>query len=126
MKPNNLKLTILVLFLLCPIPALAAHDHPEKYYQEQWCAKHGGEPFTLPDKTEVDCLTQTHAVEVDFAGFKIYEAIGQSLYYAMRTGKRAGILLIIEKESDRKYWLRMNETIKYYSLPIDAWQAGGE
>ena len=122
MKPNILKLTLLTLSLAWSSPALAAHDHPEKYYQEQWCRDKGGKVFTLPDRTEVDCLTQTHAVEVDFAR-KWYQAIGQSLYYAMRTNKRAGILLIIEKESDRKYWLRMNKTIKHYNLPIDVWEA---
>jgi len=47
-------------------------------------------------------LMGTHAVEVDFTA-KWYEALGQSLYYSMQAGKRAGILLIIESNKDLKY-----------------------
>jgi len=58
--------------------------------------------FRLPDKTRVDCLTKTHAIEVDFAAKK-YEAIGQSLYYAYMTKRTPGILLIIETQKDKKH-----------------------
>jgi hypothetical protein len=47
--------------------------------------------YVLPDKTRCDCLTPTHAVEVDF-GPKWHEAIGQSLYN-LQTGKKVGIVL---------------------------------
>ena len=60
----------MLLLLLFATPALAKHKHPEKWYQEQWCAQHGGvAEYVLPDKTRVDCLTATHAWEFDFAGF---------------------------------------------------------
>ena len=41
----------------------------------------------MKDGTRCDILTATHAIEVDFAK-KWAEAIGQSLNYAMQTGKR--------------------------------------
>jgi hypothetical protein len=41
----------------------------------------------LPDGTRCDCLTDTHAIEFDF-GNKWAEAIGQSAYYALQTGKK--------------------------------------
>lgn len=103
---------------MCSTAAFAKHDHHEKYYQEQWCQDRGQVEFVLPDRTRVDCLTETHAVEHDF-GQKWAEAIGQSLYYSFQTGKRAGIVLILEKESDRRYWIRLNSTIKHFKLPID-------
>ena len=102
----------------------ARHAAPERYYQQQWCSEHHGRAeVTLPDRTRCDCLTATHAVEVDFAP-KWTEAIGQSLYYALQTGRRAGIVLIIEREQDRKCWIRLNSVIMHYKLPIDTWAAG--
>ena len=93
---------------------------------EQWCLAHDGEiEVVLPDNTRCDCLTPTHAVEVDF-GEKWYEALGQSLYYGLQTGKKPGIVLIIEESTDLKYWLRLNSTILHYELPIDTWQIGME
>ncbi len=57
----------------------------------------------LPDKARIDCVTQTHAIEFDFAP-KWAESIGQSLYYAQALKKSAGIVLIIEdKIKDQKY-----------------------
>jgi len=103
-------------------PALASHDHKEKWYQEHWCAANqGNAEVILPDKTRADCITATHAVEFDF-GEKWAEAIGQSLYYALQTGKRAGVVLIIETPADRKYFIRLNSTIEHFKLPIDAWE----
>lgn len=86
--------------------AEAAHTYPEKYYQNKWCSKwNGNAEYILPDKTRVDCLTKNYAAEFDFAP-KWAEAIGQSLYYSKITGKQAAIILIIEKESDFKYFER--------------------
>ena len=113
---------LIIFLLLIPCLASAKRLHHEKYYQDIWCTDQGGRAeVRMPDKTRCDCLTNTHAVEVDFAK-KWYEALGQSLYYSMQTGKRAGILLIIEKPADLKYWLRLNSTIKHFDLPIDTWK----
>jgi hypothetical protein len=49
------------------------------------------------------------------------EAVGQSAYYALQTGKKAGIVLILETMKDRKYWIRLNSTIEHFYLPIDTW-----
>ena len=79
--------------------------------------------MVLPDGTRCDCLTDTHAIEFDF-GSKWTEAIGQSAYYALQTSKKAGIVLILETIKDRKYWIRLNTTIRQFSLPIDTWSVG--
>ena len=79
--------------------------------------------YVLPDKTRCDCITLTHAIEVDFA-VKWAEAIGQALHYAAHTGKRAGIVLILEGKKDHKYLIRLNSVIQHYELPIDVWTVG--
>jgi len=113
---------ILLAFSLFAGTAWAKHLHPEKWYQEKWCGENNGTvEVVLPDKTRCDCLTATHAIEFDF-GKKWAEAIGQSLYYSLQTGKKAGIVLILEKPEDYKYWIRLNTTIDHFGLPIQTWK----
>jgi hypothetical protein len=50
--------------------------------------------------------------------------VGQSAYYAIQTGKKAGIVLILETLQDRKYWIRLKTTIEHFNLPIDTWRMG--
>ena len=57
-------------------------------------------------------------------GNKWTEAVGQSLYYSLQPGKKAGIVLILETIKDRKYWIRLNNTIEHFNLPIDTWNIG--
>lgn len=90
----------------------------ESVYQAEWCA--GRLEVTLSDQTRVDCLTETHAIEVEFAN-KWKNAIGQSLHYALMTGKKAGIALILRKETDQRYLDQLNRVIKANQLPIFVW-----
>lgn len=100
------KSTLVAVALLFPLLAEASL-HPEREYQDAWCALAGGtREFVLPDRARVDCLTRTHAVEVDFAR-KWAEAIGQALYYSIETGKSPGILLIMEEEGDERFLKRL-------------------
>jgi hypothetical protein len=103
---------------------LAKREHAEKWYQERWCREQDGQiEVILPDKTRCDCVTDTHAIEFDF-GNKWTEAVGQSLYYSLQPGKKAGVVLILENVKDRKYWIRLNTTIEHFNLPIDTWNVG--
>jgi len=79
----------------------------------------------MPDRTRADCITATQAIEFDF-GKKWAESLGQALYYALQTGKQAGIVLILEDPKDRKYWLRLNSTIAHFHLPVHTWAMEGE
>lgn len=122
MTPKHRILILLLIVGLSPGIALAKRAHPEKWYQEKWCKEHAGQvEIVLPDGTRCDCLTGTHAVEFDF-GSKWAEAVGQSVYYSLQTGKKAGIVLIMENEGDYKYWIRLNSTIEHFKLPIKAWK----
>ncbi len=101
-----LKKIFLVFLCFLFQTANAGHIEKEKYYQDIWCTKwNGAKEYVLPDKTRIDCLTDNYAVEFDFAP-KWAEAVGQSLYYSKITGKKAAIILIIEKENDFKYFNR--------------------
>jgi len=110
--------------LMFPPALLGKREHPEKLYQQRWCEAHNGKmEVVLPDGTRCDCLTDTHAIEFDF-GNNWAEAVGQSAYYALQTGKKAGIVLILENVKERKYWIRLNTTIQHFNLPIDFWNLG--
>ena len=82
---NKLFLLIILFFLSFSAYAI----EKEEFYSNKFCEELSGQSqFKLKDLSRVDCLTETHAFEVDWAdGMKVYEAIGQSLYYASQTEK---------------------------------------
>ena len=83
------------------------HKHSESSYQHAWCSAHKGiEEYENKDKTRVDCLTEYHAVEFDFAN-KWAESIGQALYYSKMTGKKPAVVLILSSLTDYKYVKRV-------------------
>src|SRR5574344_1361941 len=117
-----MKKIILLTFFIMLINAnfvLCAHVYSEKTYQNQWCkANNGVTEYVLPDATRIDCLTNDYAIEFDFAN-KWAESIGQSLFYALSTGKKAGIVLIMERpQRDKKYYERVNNVAIKYNIKI--------
>ena len=125
MKKLKTVPALLVTTLLIGGNCYAAHRHLEKYYQDKWCAAHDGKTeVVLPDKARVDCVTSSNAIEFDF-GKKWAESIGQALYYSAVTGKKAGIVLIMENpEKDQVYRTRLMVAIK--GLPVDVWEIEGQ
>ena len=113
------KIILSLLFFIVTSPSQALEK--EKYYSEKFCEEMAGQAdYTLQDKSRVDCLTETHAFEVDWAdGMKVYEAIGQSLYYASQTDKKPGILLLIRKDNSEKHIRKIKEVIRYFDLGIE-------
>ena len=110
-------LFLVIFFLHSPI-TFAANIHKEKEYQNVWCARHNGEiEYTLDDNTRVDCLTEDYAIEFDFA-YKWAEAVGQALYYAAKTNKKPGIVLIIEKERDKRNLKRLEFLTDKYNIKL--------
>ena len=111
--------TAFIALVLVVAGGLCLAKQPESHYQRKWCeAQHGRTEVRLPDRTRVDCILDTHAVEVDFAR-KWAEAIGQSLHYSRMTGKRAGILLIMLSPKDQKHLDRLLNVVQHFNLPID-------
>ena len=88
----------------------------EDHYNRLFCEEMQGEAeYILEDLSRVDCLTDTHAFEADWAdGLKVYEAIGQALYYASETGRLPGILLLIRKDTYEKHVRKVERVIEMY------------
>ena len=66
----------------------------------------GQKEVVLDDMTRVDIVTDTFAIEVDFAE-KWSQGVGQALYYAEKLNKKAGILLVVNGRLDEKYVRRL-------------------
>ena len=112
------------LCILLPTLAYADRIHPESHYRDIWCKEHFGETeVVLADKSRADCVTDSYAVEIEFAD-KWKDGIGQSLWYAMQTGKKAAIVLIVEKTIHNVHWIRLNSVILEYKLPIQVFRMG--
>ena len=110
-------LFLLTFFLYSPT-SFAANIHKEKEYQSVWCAQHNGKiEYILDDKARIDCLTEDYAIEFDFA-YKWAEAVGQALYYALKTNKKPGIVLIIEKERDKRNLKRLEILTEKYNIKL--------
>ncbi len=83
--------------------AAAERGATEQYHQVRWCeAHHGITEVALDDGTRVDCLTDTYAIEFDFAR-KWAEAVGQAAHYAAMTGHAPGVVLILEGPDDLRF-----------------------
>lgn len=90
------------LLLLISLTAFSQKKH-EKYYQSIIAERmHAKTEIVLDDKTRADIVTDTFAIEVDFA-HKWAESIGQSLHYAHKLHKKAGILLIVDGAKDDRF-----------------------
>lgn len=117
-------LLLILIMNIISISVYAATPKTHKYYEKEcqnaWCRTNDGiTEVILPDKTRVDCVTQTHAIEFDFTK-KWAESIGQSLYYGEKLHKKAGIVLISENgQSDEKYINRVRSVANYHN--IDLW-----
>ena len=113
------KVSIILLTLLFfSLPVQAKRMYNEAYYQELWCTEQKGQmEYVLPDFTRVDCLTEDHAIEFDFAN-KWAESIGQALHYGMMTGKKPGIVLIIEKPKHFVYYNRIVPLCEKYGITL--------
>ena len=109
---------ILLTLLIFSLPVQAKRMYNEAYYQELWCSEQKGQmEYVLPDFTRVDCLTEDHAIEFDFAN-KWAESIGQALHYGMMTGKKPGIVLIIEKPKHFVYYNRIVPLCEKYGITL--------
>lgn len=109
---------ILLTLLIFSLPVQAKRMYNEAYYQELWCSEQKGKmEYVLPDFTRVDCLTEDHAIEFDFAN-KWAESIGQALHYGMMTGKKPGIVLIIEKPKHFVYYNRIVPLCEKYGITL--------
>jgi hypothetical protein len=111
---KTLQTILATVLFLVSLSAQAIEN--EDHYNRLFCEEMNGEAeHVLEDLSRVDCLTDTHAFEADWAdGLKVYEAIGQALYYASETGKLPGILLLIRKDTYEKHVRKVERVIEMY------------
>lgn len=66
MSDNKLYISLIFIFIyLFNQPAYSKHIHLEKEYQHKWCSQNCGvEEYRLKYNTLIDCLTQTHAIDL--------------------------------------------------------------
>ena len=106
------------------IALAAALLSSEADYRDHICSVDGWQTeVRLPNGTRADCVSETHAWELDF-GSKWAEALGQSLNYAAETGKRPGIILVCKRGTEPRclsWVLRLEQTIARWRLPVTVW-----
>lgn len=117
-KPMLIALSVIFFFIVADTEAYNYQN--EDWHVRSWC-KDGIVEYKNDDNTRVDCLTENLAIEFDFA-HKYAEAIGQSLHYSLKTGKTAGIVLIMTSPKSEKYYNRSESIIKHFKLPIVLWK----
>jgi len=108
---RRIQFILFTILITTLTPAVEAkRQHPESYYQLNWCnAKNGILEYQLNDKTRIDCLLPNMAVEFDFAD-KWAECAGQALYYGLKTNRQSACVLIMENgKKDLKYLKRLRK-----------------
>ena len=111
---------ILPLCLLGSIAALPL-SASESAHQRALCQGLRLE-VALPNGSRADCLSATHAIEVEFSE-NWAEALGQALPYAGSTGLRPGVFLVCRQSPKNcmAHRLRLEEAIAAWKLPVDVW-----
>ena len=91
---------------------------PESEYRDAFCDRIGGvREYQLKDRARIDCLSDTYAIEIEFAR-KWAEGIGQSLYYAQMSGKKPAIALIMAPGKEETYLNRLNTVATRHGIKI--------
>jgi hypothetical protein len=113
------KILIVIVLLLASLVSYS--QQLERYYRNGFATiMKGQQEVRLPNRRVVDIVTDTFAIEVEFAN-KWTQSIGQSLDYAKTLNKKAGILIIIEGIKTDKYVTELMDFIVFYRLPIKVW-----
>ena len=112
------KIILTILLLSLPVNVQASRLFNEAAYRDEFCKQYNGiSEYKLADSTRVDCLTSEYAIEIEFAK-KWAEAIGQSLHYNLMTGKKPGIVLILENLKDYAHLNRLKPLCQKYGIRL--------
>ena len=86
------RIGLIIVMIALAGPAWAQQQVYERVHERRLCGDFQTE-VTVGAQMRADCITDTHAIEIDFAEHW-KEGIGQSLAYAAATGLRPGLILI--------------------------------
>lgn len=110
------------------VPAYAVEQR-ELTYQQKLCAGMQINRYVQETRTEVDCVSDMHAIEVDFTG-KWGQAIGQALAYAAQLEKRPGIILICDSNTSADACLRhgyiVEQAISHFNIGLTLWRCAAD
>ena len=102
--------------------AAVAHAHYEHDARTMLCAGMDQEVWLETSRTRADCISATHAIEVDWSPHWA-EGIGQSLHYADITGLRPGLILVCKDGAAvcQRHFYNAEQTIRNWQMPITIW-----
>lgn len=110
------------------IPPAAAHlteaDYIERIMDEMFGEVRPESEVILPDGSRVDIIEDVSdvAYEVDHS-HKKFEAIGQALFYSAMTGKRPGIVLLMDgSEQSKKDYLRCRLVCNRHNIELKTYR----
>lgn len=115
----------LIFLLASALWPATVEARDEAFWQQRYCEGMDLERH-LPSGGFVDCLSDEHAIEVDWAdGWA--GSVGQSLYYAAETGRKPGIILLCESSEAeveglcRSYIYRLEYALQFVKVHVDVW-----
>ena len=122
MPMNQTPVSVSAIVALVALWLVANPSHAAPRENEvQACVCRGMElEKALPAGGRADCVSETHAIEVDPTG-KWAEALGQALYYAAETNRKPGIILFCKEALKEclSHSKRLELTIAAYGLQVD-------
>jgi len=125
MHIENMKIncfTIAIMLFILQITPILSQNVNESFHQTRLCADIEVE-VTLASQMRADCISSTHAIEIDFA-YKWKEATGQALAYAVASNLRPGIVLICERSiaSCTASSLGVQQTLSTLGIEATLWE----
>jgi hypothetical protein len=110
-----------LVFSLPPAASQSTQQLNMKALQERFCEGMVVE-WTLASRRRVDCLSLTHAIEVDWAE-DWTKGIGQALAYSAETTREPGIILICKSDYAlcNHYSLGAQQTLSYWRIKATMW-----
>jgi hypothetical protein len=134
------QVVVIATVVAATLPLLAVAQASDAAMQARFCAGLSIE-ITLPDDTRADCISNTHAIEVEFSKYWA-TALGQVLHYSLWTEeiaaapadfapwsrlidspRKAGIILVCRKAQDTctGHYVRLFRIIEHFRLQVTIW-----
>lgn len=110
---RTISITLILLNSFCIYGQVS--NYSEKEISDYIQSLIGGEREVSVKSGRIDLVHNGVAFEIDWAN-KWKESIGQALWYAQQSNKKPGIILILKKESDYKYFIQLNSSLDYAKL----------
>lgn len=117
---GNIKKYLTMIFLL--LSSFLQAQNEAYYIKQVNDIQLGGQTEVQVPNGRVDIVTDSHAIEVEWAS-NWKHSIGQALWYGLQTNKKPGIVLIMKDINERKYGIMLQSAIDYAGISdkIDVW-----